>query len=315
MAVTAARDGAVLEPALSGPAEGRARWHAHGLNRTAAYRLAAVAAAGLPRPVRLRAAAAIGGVAARWLPAERAAVSAAMARIAPGRDRRAHAALVAEVFRQFAMCFADLVAANRRAGAPERLLARVAGGEHLARATAGGRGAVVVTAHVGNWELGGRLLATHLGRPTHVVVHADPDPGVERFLREGPGPVRFARPDDPRFGLPLVGALRRGEIVALQGDRALGNRGDEPVAFFGGPARLPLGPFVLARAARVPVLATFCLRRPDHRYAITVSEPIDVGADAAAGLCRWVSVLEDTVRRHPAQWFNFFDVWSPSGGR
>jgi KDO2-lipid IV(A) lauroyltransferase len=285
------------------------------LNRTATYRLAAAAAAGLPRPVRLRAAAAIAGVASRWLPAERAAVSAAMARIAPGRDRRAHTALVTDVFRHFGMCFADLIAANRRPGAPERLLAHVAGREHLLGATAAGRGAVIVTAHVGNWELGGRLLAAHLGRPTHVVVHAEPDPGVERFLRDGPSPVRFVRPHDPRFGLPLVGALRRGEIVALQGDRALGNRGDEMVAFFGGPASLPLGPFVLARAARVPVLATFCLLRPDRRYGITVSEPIDVSGDAAAGLRRWVGVLEETVRRHPAQWFNFFDVWSPAGAR
>src|SRR5438094_357845 len=89
--------------------------------------------------------------------------------------------------------------------------------------------------------------------------------------------------------------------------------GDVLLPFFGAPAPFPLGPFVLARAAGAPVVPAFCLLDADHRYRIVVGAPfpVDAGAETAA-LGRWVSVLEGMVRRHPAQWFNFFDLWSPS---
>jgi predicted LPLAT superfamily acyltransferase len=107
-----------------------------------------------------------------------------------------------------------------------------------------------------------------------------------------------------------VSALRRNEVVALQGDRALGGRGDRRHAFFGVPALFPLGPFVLARAARAPVLPAFCVLRPDRRYTVSIGEPWMVPTDGEAdALSRWVSVLETVVRRHPTQWFNFYDVW------
>jgi KDO2-lipid IV(A) lauroyltransferase len=220
--------------------------------------------------------------------------------------------LVDEVFRHFAVCFADLVSTNRSRGRPDRMVAAIEGDEHLLGAAAGGGGLVLLTAHLGNWELGGRLLAARLGRPTHVVVAAEADPRVERFLRGGASPVRFVRLGDPTGMVSLVGALRRGELVALQGDRALGTRGDTPVEFFGVPAPFPRGPFVLARAAGVPVVPAFCLLDADRRYTVVMAEPIRVGPDGdGAALARWVGVLEAMVRRAPEQWFNFYDVWSP----
>jgi lauroyl/myristoyl acyltransferase len=175
---------------------------------------------------------------------------------------------------------------------------------------------VLVTAHLGNWELGGRLIASRLQRPTHVVVAAEADPGVERFLRGGDSPIHFVRRGDPRAMVPLVGALRRGEAVALQGDRALGTRGDVTVDFFGAPAAFPLGPFVLARAARVPIVPAFCLLRPDLRYTVVIAEPIHVAVgEETAALGRWTRILETAVRRAPEQWFNFFDVWSAHPAR
>lgn len=287
------------------------RWYSHSLNHVAAYRAAALAAAALPRPARLRLAAALGGIAADALPAERARVEANLARVRPDLDAPARVTLARDVFRHFAVCFADLIVANRRRRLPERLLAAIRGREHLATAGAGDRGVVVLTAHLGNWELAGRLLARTLPRPTHVVVAPEADPGVERFLRAVPGAVRFVTRRDPTSVLPLVGALRRGEVVALQGDRGLGNRGDVAMPFFGSPAPFPLGPFVLARAAGVSVVPSFCVLERDRRYTIAVGAPIAVtDGDEVAALAAWVAALEGAVRAHPEQWFNFFDVWS-----
>jgi predicted LPLAT superfamily acyltransferase len=149
-------------------------------------------------------------------------------------------------------------------------------------------------------------------RPTHVVVAPEQDPAVERFLRGNGGPVRFVTRTAPLDVLPLVSALRRNEVVALQGDRALGGRGDRLHTFFGVPAPFPLGPFLLARAARAPMLPAFCLLRRDRRYTIAIGEPWTVPAGGELdALARWVSVLEGMVRQHPTQWFNFYDVWRP----
>jgi phosphatidylinositol dimannoside acyltransferase len=287
------------------------RWYTHRLNRPAVYRAGAMLMGALPRVVRLVLAGTLARRASAWFPAERARVRANLARVRPAEAAAARERLVDEVFRHFAICFTDLISTNRREARPERLVGRIEGDEHLRAADAERRGLVLVTAHLGNSELGGRLLATRLRRPTHVVVAAEADPGVERFLRGRPSPVRFVRRGDPTAGVPLVAALRRHEIVALQGDRALGTRGDVLVDFFGAPAPFPLGPFMLARAAGAPVVPAFCLLEPDRRYTVAMARPIHVTAgDEVAALGEWVGVLEAMVRRAPEQWFNFFDVWS-----
>ena len=287
------------------------RWYTHRLNRPAVYRAGAMVASALPRSARLTLARAVARRAAGWFPVERARVAANVARVRPDLDAGARGALVDEVFRHFAICFADLISTNRREARPDRLVGRIEGDEHLLAADAERRGLVLITAHLGNSELGGRLLAARLRRPTHVVVAAEANPGVERFLRGGTTPVRFVRRGDPMAAVPLVSALRRHEVVALQGDRALGTRGDVLVNFFGQPAPFPLGPFLLARAAGAPVVPAFCLLEPDLRYTVAMAKPIRVTVgDEAAALAEWVGVLEAMVRRAPEQWFNFFDVWS-----
>jgi phosphatidylinositol dimannoside acyltransferase len=290
------------------------RWYTHRRNRLAAYRLGALLAAALPRALRLALAGRIGARASAWFPVERRRVRANVARVVPSSSGAAREALVDDVFRHFAMCFVDLVGDNRRSR-PGRLVGRVEGDEHLRAALTGNGGLVLVTAHLGNWELGGRLLADRLGRRTHVVVAPELDQGVERFLRGGSGPVTFVRLGAPTAMVSLVAALRRGELVALQGDRALGTRGDTLAEFFGAPTAFPRGPFVLARAAGVPVVPAFCVLGPDRRYTISLAPPIHVAAGAEeAALARWVVTLERMVRRTPEQWFNFYDVWSPAPG-
>ena len=111
-----------------------------------------------------------------------------------------------------------------------------------------------------------------------------------------------------------MAALRRGEAVALQGDRALGNRGDILVPFFGRPAPFPVGPFRLASASAAPVVPAFCTLDAGRRYAVTVMEPLVVKpGDEEEALRAWVGILEGVVRARPTQWFNFFDIWNPFG--
>jgi lauroyl/myristoyl acyltransferase len=287
------------------------RWYAHPHNHPRYYRLGLLVAPGLPRPLRVRLARLVGRVAGAWFPAERAAVERNLRRVHPGRDVAWRAATVRRVFQNFAVCLADRLSFNR--GPHRRLERHVRGldGDEVTREVlARDRGCVCVTAHLGNWELAGRLLAP-LGRPVHVVMAPERDPRVSALLAapESPG-VRLVRRDSPLVSVGLVAALRRGEVVAFQMDRATGERADRRVPFFGTPAPFPLGPFLLAAAAGAPIVPAFCVLDAARRYRLTVEAPIAVArGQELEGLEQAVALLERYVGRHSDQWFNFYDVW------
>jgi lauroyl/myristoyl acyltransferase len=288
------------------------RWHAHGYNRAGYYRIASAAAPRVPRPLRAWLAARLAALVAGRFPVERRAVRDNLARVHPGRDAHWLEAAADRVFARFAVCFADRVSLNR--ATPATLRRHVAGLDDQAptrEALARGRGCVSLTAHLGNWELAGRALAV-LGRPVHVVMAPEADPRVEALLDAGhvpgPRPVRLGR--SPLVTVQLAAALRRGEVVAFQVDRALGGRGDVAVPFFGAPVAFPLGPFLLAAAVGAPVVPAFCLLGPDNGYRLHVESALPVArGEEGAALERAVRILERHVRAHWDQWFNFYPVW------
>src|SRR5688572_25634440 len=102
---------APLSPAAAGPSA-LPRWYSHAYNRAELYRLAA-AMGWLPRPARLGLARAVGRAARRLFPAERAAVRATL-EVTTGASGARLDELTAGVFRDFAMCFSDLVTTNRQ---------------------------------------------------------------------------------------------------------------------------------------------------------------------------------------------------------
>ena len=149
-------------------------WYSHGLNRVAYYRLATAVAGALPRPARLRLARGLGRVLSRALPAERRAVRSNLGRVLAGAPRALIEARVRETFANFGAFFADLVTLNRRPGAALRdYVASAEGEHHLDAAIEAGRGLVLLTAHLGNWEFAGWLLSSRGGRPAHVVLSAE----------------------------------------------------------------------------------------------------------------------------------------------
>ncbi len=298
---------------LTSRAEGltrRPRWYSHPYNRADLYRLAA-GLGWLPRRARLGLARQLGRLAPRLMPMERATIRRTLARLTGASGPRLEE-LTAQVFTDFAMCFSDLVSTNRQPGG--RLTALVAAVEGAERLTGLTGGLVSLTAHVGNWELAGRLLAGRTARPTHVVVGEEEVRELERWVRRDGDGVRFVTRSRATVSIGLVAALRRGEVVAVQADRALGTRGDVMIPFFGRPAPFPLGPFVLGRAVGVPLVPAFCLLESSYEYRVKVAEPLTVARGEEEEAARaWVGVLEDVVRERPTQWFNFFDIWSPFG--
>jgi KDO2-lipid IV(A) lauroyltransferase len=259
--------------------------------------------------VRLRFASGIGRVAASFVPRERAAARHTLS-IVTGMTGGRLAALTARLFAEYAMCFSDLIA-GARYGADGRLanVRALTGAAHLQSLRAG---VVSVTAHVGNWDMACRLLARESARPTHIVVAPEEVPALERWVRRDGNGARFVPRTKPTIAITLMGALRRGEAVGMQGDRALGTAGDVAVEFFGRPAPFPVGPFRLAAATGVPLVPAFCTLGAGGGYDVEVHAPLVIPRGSEQDALRvWVAHLERLVRARPTQWFNFFDIWNP----
>jgi lauroyl/myristoyl acyltransferase len=235
-----------------------------------------------------------------------------------GRWRRAWRTL-----HDYAWCLSERY--EQRQGL-RRATVTIEGREHWDALLAGGRGIVFVTAHVGNWEVGSLLPADHGDRPVHAVREPEQDPRAQAFterqLRAQGNPryvTHFAH-DDAELGLTLLRALRRGELVGLQGDRPRAGRPAVPAVMFGCTIALPPGPAALARAAQVPLVPVFVFREGRLRHRVVIRPPFTVGqgadrdADVAAGVQRLAGEIEWAIRQRPHHWFCFGRAWADGAG-
>jgi lauroyl/myristoyl acyltransferase len=151
-----------------------------------------------------------------------------------------------------------------------------------------------------------------------MVTAHEPNPSVREFVhawrtRHG---AKVIYSDRSLFtGLPIVQALRRGEVVGLQIEPWGPLGGSHEVEFFGRPTRFQLGPFAVARVARAPLVAVFTVRRGIRRYDLRVAGRFDprTPAESVAALTATVRAYESLVREVPEQWLMFEDVWPTPG--
>lgn len=201
---------------------------------------------------------------------------------------------------------------------PMTLLASRSGDERLLAAAREGKGAILLTAHVGNFELGGLFLA-QLGLKVAAVYVPDPSPVIEKHREEARRAlgVRGLPVDTSPFAfLPVRKALEENLCVAIQGDRDVSGTGRR-MPFFGKSASFPVGPFRLAQASGAPIFPVFVLQEDDGRYRTVVEEAIRVpgargeqgDAAIAAALSLFVASMERTIRAYPSQWYLFTRFW------
>ena len=193
------------------------------------------------------------------------------------------------------------------------------GGDKIEECLAKGNGVIVWTAHLGNPEFASRLLEMH-GQTVNVARVVEASNPAEAMLRNLMINERLHIVDLSQgvaATLELLQALRRNEIVAMQGDRVYQGF-SASLPFFSGSASFPLGPFLLSLVSGAPVLPGFVVRERWLRYRVLMGDPIlpvstgNRDADLRAGLSRAVGFLEATLKIYHDQWLNFFEFW-PAG--
>lgn len=219
------------------------------------------------------------------------------------------------MYRHFGRSFVEL--ARFAPWGPERLLrgVEIEGAEHLKEAVVGGRGVLVLTAHLGNWELLARM-GTVAGRPLSIVTRRFRSPAAEwtwRLLRRG-GPRLLVASGSARA---IVAALGRGELVGYVLDQHSPPGRAVRVPFFGHGAATCKDLARLAVLTGAPVVPIFTWRGADGRHRIRVEPAVELASTGDAASRRWENTarftgrIEAAVRAHPDQWLWIHRRWKP----
>jgi KDO2-lipid IV(A) lauroyltransferase len=184
--------------------------------------------------------------------------------------------------------------------------------ERLAR----GKGLIIVTGHVGNWEMGAAYMAAR-GLPISVVARHMANPLVDRYLTRTRERLDLKVIHDEQAVRRVPRTLRSREAVAIVMDQATAGLASTWVPFFGRLAKTPRGPAVFALRLDTPILFGACTRLPDGNFRFFF-EPVDAertgdtDADVDAIVAAYTATLERLVRRVPGQYMWQHRRWKHS---
>jgi KDO2-lipid IV(A) lauroyltransferase len=237
-------------------------------------------------------------------------------RILGDGDRRRAARAALRMYAQFAHCMTETMEYYGPRPKPIRL--DLPQYDPIAEALRERRGAVLVTGHIGNWDIAAKTLRDY-DQPINLVMAREANATTQdyvRDMRERAG-VRVIYSDTSVFSaLNMIRALRANEIVAIQLDRTLGLGGTRAVPFFGAPAPFPSGPFVLARLAGAPLIPVFIPRVGTRHYSVHIGAPLVLSREARdtysldRAMRAVVCEFEAIIREFPSQWFQFAPFWT-----
>jgi KDO2-lipid IV(A) lauroyltransferase len=170
-----------------------------------------------------------------------------------------------------------------------------------------GKGAVMVTGHIGNWELAGAYVAAR-GVPLDAIARGMANPLFDAFINHTREQMGMTIVHDSEAVRRTPRSLRAGRAVAFVADQGVLGLASTFVPFFGRPAKTPRGAAVFALRFDVPVLFIVALRKPNGRYRLIVEriEAEDTGdrdKDVDSIVARFTQRLEHWVRLVPEQYF------------
>ena len=202
----------------------------------------------------------------------------------------------------------------------QETVAEEIGTQYIEEALSRGNGAILITPHLGNWELGGVTFALR-GCPIYALTLKDQEEDVQDYRDTVRGSLGIKTihidPEDNGTIIKMARLLKDNKVIAMLGDRYEGGK-KSPVTFFSKKVYFPSGVMALAQATGAPVIPVFITRRDDGCYRAWMEKPIEVRripgkdnneliAEKTQDLAR---IFEKNIRRHPDQFYHFFDYWS-----
>lgn len=185
--------------------------------------------------------------------------------------------------------------------------------DNFDKALSKGKGVIVLSAHIGNWELGAVVVAL-LGYPLWAVVLTHKDKRVNNFFNfqrqsKGVGIIQLGKA--VRQSLKI---LKENKVLALVGDRDFTETGIF-MDFFGKPTFFPKGAAAFSLKTGATIVPGFMVRNSDDSFTLSIEKPLefipskDKEKDIKEIISRYKIIFEDYIRRYPDQWYMFRTFW------
>ncbi|MDD3905138.1 MAG: lysophospholipid acyltransferase family protein [Candidatus Omnitrophica bacterium] len=219
-----------------------------------------------------------------------------------------------ELYLNFAKYLVDFFRSSKIDAEYVKRFAKFEGIHNLDNALKRGKGVILLSAHIGNWELGGFVISMS-GYPVSAVALTHPNKKIDDFFKR----QRLAGSLTPiEIGMGLKSCykvLRSNNVLGLLGDRDFTKNG-LMLDFFGKKTLFPKGPSVFSYRLGSAVVPTFITREPDDSFRVVFETPMLTDQnkseeDAVLELGKkCASIIESYVRLYPTQWYIFKDMWS-----
>ena len=183
--------------------------------------------------------------------------------------------------------------------------------EIIRKALKKGRGVILLSAHIGNWEFGS-IMIRHSRYPLAVVSlphNTAPTNALVNRFREDKGISVIEVDASPFSALPILKHLRKNGVVAMMGDKDFFGNG-KTIPYFGKQVRFPIGPVIIAMSSGAALIPAFVLKQPDGKYfgvledAIPLSNQRPREQAIQKNLEKIAAIFETYIQRYPDQWYN-----------
>jgi KDO2-lipid IV(A) lauroyltransferase len=188
----------------------------------------------------------------------------------------------------------------------------IEGAANLDRVLERKKGAIIVMAHIGNWEMLGMALAVH-GYGVTPLVKTQSNQLVDRIIQENRRSIGMEVVPRNRFLRPLITAFRKNHTVPFLVDQA--DQNGVVIDFFCRPATLPPGAAEFALKTGTPVVFIHILREAPRRHRLVISEAItlpqsgDYALDLPETVSLFIKKIEAVIECHPEQWLWMHRLW------
>ena len=228
---------------------------------------------------------------------------------------------VSEVFRNFAMYLVDFFLFRRLNRDSIRRWIQIEGLEQMQEPIRRGRGAIGLTAHLGNFEMAGAVLSL-MGLPMYAIVFTHQNPRVNAFFsrqrsRVGVRGIPIHRKNQRQTFEAALRVLKGNGVLALVGDRDYFQHGLE-LPLFGRTMRIPRGLASFSIRTGAPIVPAFLVREPDGKYRLVLEPaiPIPQGMSKEEAVRKLtedcLEVMARYIRKYPTQWYLFQEFWKPA---